>query len=117
MKRNLALYIRDILENMQDADDFVKDFSYEAFVSDKKTFNAVVRAIEVIGEAVKNIPDDVRTRYPGIPWREMAGMRDKLTHFYFGVDREAVWLAVKERMPAIRSVFEQVLRDLEKEKK
>ena len=60
--------------------------SYQQFVDDKKTFNAVVRAIEVIGEAAKNVPSAIRTRYSAIPWREMAGMRDKVTHFYFGVD-------------------------------
>lgn len=115
MKRNISLYIRDILANMQDAEEFIQGFSYEAFVSDKKTFNAVVRAIEVIGEAVKNIPAEVRSKYPDLPWREMAGMRDKLTHFYFGVDKEAVWLAVKERIPTIKPSFEHILRDLERE--
>ena len=81
----------------------------------KKTFNAVVRSIEVIGEAVKHIPDGVRNIYPDVPWKEMAGMRDKLIHFYFGVDPEAVWITVKERISTIRPIFEQILRDLEKD--
>lgn len=113
MTRNVALYVKDIIQNMQDAEEFVQGLSYEAFTSDKKTFNAVVRVIEVIGEAVKKIPDGVRRRYPAIPWKEMAGMRDKLIHFYFGVDSEAVWIAVKERIPTIRPIFEQILRDLD----
>ena len=117
MKRSVALYVRDIIQNMVDAEDFVLDLSYETFISDKKTFNAVVRSIEVIGEATKSIPDSIRIRYPDIPWKEMAGMRDKLIHFYFGVDREAVWLTVKERIPAIRPIFESILRDLKKNKK
>ena len=117
MTRNVTLYIKDIIENMHDAEEFIQGLSYEAFASDKKTLNAVVRAIEVIGEAVKQIPDSMRSRYPAVPWKEMAGMRDKLIHFYFGVDREAVWIAVKERIPAISPIFEQILRDLEKEKK
>ena len=117
MKRSVALYVKDIIQNMVDAEDFVLDLSYETFISDKKTFNAVVRSIEVIGEATKNIPDSIRIRYPDIPWKEMAGMRDKLIHFYFGVDREAVWLTVKERIPAIRPIFESILRDLEQNKK
>ena len=92
MTRTIALYVKDIIQNMVDAEEFIQGLSYETFISDKKSFNAVIRSIEVIGEAVKSIPDSVRNRYPDIPWKEMAGMRDKLIHFYFGVDREAIWL-------------------------
>ena len=113
MKRTVDIYVKDIIQNMVDAEEFIQGLSYETFISDKKTFNAVVRFIEVIGEATKSIPDSVRSRYPDIPWKEMAGMRDKLIHFYFGVDREAVWLTVKERIPAIRPIFELILRDLD----
>lgn len=83
------------------------------FVTDKKTSNAVLRSIEVIGEATKNVPDSVRARYPRVPWKEMSGMRDKVIHFYFGVDKEIVWLVVTERLPALRPLMEQILRDLE----
>lgn len=114
MTRNIALYIKDILQNMQDAEEFIQRLSYEQFAKDKKTFNAVVRAIEVIGEAAKKIPPTVRGKYPSVPWKEMAGMRDKVIHFYFGVDKEAVWLVVKERIPALKPVMEQILRDTEK---
>ena len=116
MTRTVDLYVKDIIQNMVDAEEFIQGLSYETFISDKKTFNAVVRSIEVIGEATKSIPESVRGRYPDIPWKEMAGMRDKLIHFYFGVDREAVWLTVKERIPAIRPIFELILRDLENKK-
>ncbi|MDH4153930.1 MAG: DUF86 domain-containing protein [Nitrospira sp.] len=112
MTRHVALYIKDILQNMQDAEQFIEEMTYEQFVNDKKTFNAVVRAIEVIGEAAKNVPPTIRSRYPAIPWKEMAGMRDKVTHFYFGVDREAIWLAVTERIPPLKPTLEQILTDL-----
>jgi len=113
MTRNVALYVRDILQNMQDAEEFTHGLSYDEFAADKKTLNAVLRSVEVIGEAAKNVPDSIRSNYPAVPWKEMAGMRDKVIHFYFGVDREAVGLAVKERIPAIKPLIEQVLRDLE----
>ncbi|MCX5915186.1 MAG: DUF86 domain-containing protein [Deltaproteobacteria bacterium] len=113
MTRNILLYIKDILQNMQDAQDFIRGMSYEKFVADKKTFNAVVRSLEVIGEAAKNVPEEVRSKYPSVPWKEMAGMRDKVIHFYFGVNREAVWIAVKDRIPAVNPLIEQILGDLD----
>ena len=105
MIRNIPLYIKDILQNMRDAEEFIQGLSYGQFVNDKRTFNAVVRSLEVIGEAAKSIPDEIRAKYPMIPWKEMAGMRDKVIHFYFGVDREAVWIAVKDRIPAIKPLI------------
>lgn len=113
MKRNVALYLRDILQNMQDAEEFIQGLSYDQFTADKKTFNAVLRSIEIVGEAAKHVPESVRSKYPAIPWKEMAGMRDKVIHFYFGVNREAIWLVVKERIPSLRPLIERVLRDLE----
>jgi len=113
MSRNITLYVKDILQNMQDAEEFIRDMSYEQFAGDKKTLNAVLRSIEVIGEAAKNVPDEVRDKYPDIPWKEMAGMRDKVIHFYFGVDKEVVWSVVKDRIPAIRPPIEKMLREIE----
>jgi uncharacterized protein with HEPN domain len=113
VKRNVALYLRDILQNMQDAEEFIQGLSYDQFTADKKTFNAVLRSIEIVGEAAKHVPESVRSKYPAIPWKEMAGMRDKVIHFYFGVNREAIWLVVKERIPSLRPLIERVLRDLE----
>ena len=112
MTRDISVYLKDILLNMGDAEEFIQGFSYDQFVSDKKTLNAVLRSIEVIGEAAKQVPDEIRVKYPSVPWKEMAGMRDKIIHFYFGVDREAVWLVVKERIPGLKPLIEQILRDL-----
>ena len=112
MTRKVLVSVKDILENMQDAEDFIQGMPYDQFVADKKTVNAVLRSIEVIGEAAKNVPDGVRAKYPQVPWREMAGMRDKVIHFYFGVDKELVWLMVKERIPALRPLIERIGRDL-----
>lgn len=80
MKREIGDFIEDIINAMNKAVKFVEGMSYEEFVQDDKTVFAVIRAIEIIGEAVKNIPDDVRKDYPEIPWRGMAGMRDKVIH-------------------------------------
>ncbi|ABQ91915.1 HepT-like ribonuclease domain-containing protein [Roseiflexus sp. RS-1] len=113
MSRNVLVYIKDILQNMRDAEQFIQGMTYEQFVADKKTVNAILRSIEVIGEAAKRVPDDVRAQYPQIPWKEMAGMRDKVIHLYFSVDNETVWLVVKERIPSLQPLIEQIVRDLE----
>jgi uncharacterized protein with HEPN domain len=113
MKREVGDYIQDIVDAISKGMRFVEDMKYEDFIHDDKTVFAVIRAIEVIGEAVKNIPNDVKDKYPEIPWREMAGMRNKLIHAYFGVDIKKVWKAIKEEIPPLKPVFEQMLKDLE----
>jgi len=115
LSRNIALYIRDILQNMQDAEGFVRGMTPEQFAADKRTLNAVLRSIEVIGEATKHIPEDVRLKYPDVSWKEMAGMRDKVIHFYFGVDPDIVWRVVTDRIPVLRPVLERILRETEEQ--
>jgi len=113
MKREIGDYIEDIIKAMNAAMEFVNDMSYDEFVKDTKTIYATIRSLEVIGEAIKNIPDDVRKIYPEIPWRKMAGMRDKVIHEYFGVRLERIWEAIKKDIPYLKPLFEKILRDLE----
>jgi uncharacterized protein with HEPN domain len=100
---------------MNKAAKFVEGMSYEEFVQDEKAVFAVIRAIEIIGEAVKNIPDDVRKAYPEVPWKGMAGMRNKVIHEYFGVDLKVVWETIQERIPEVKLSFEKMLKDLQKD--
>jgi len=92
---------------------FVEGMSYEEFAKDDKTVFAVIRAIEIIGEAVKNIPEDIRKEYPEIPWKGMTGMRDKVIHGYFGVDIKVVWDTVTKRIPGLKPLVENMLEELE----
>jgi uncharacterized protein with HEPN domain len=109
MKREIGDYIEDISNAMDKSMKFIKDLSYDDFAGDDKTAFAVVRTIEIIGEAAKNVPESVRKKYPEIPWKEMAGMRDKVIHEYFGVDSRVVWETVKRRIPDIKPLFKNVV--------
>ncbi len=114
-ERNLVVYIKDMIENMEKSEIFVKDLNYEDFVSDEKTHYAVIRCIEIIGEAAKHIPQEIRKKYPEIPWKDMAGMRDKATHFYFGINLEKVWLVVKKDIRELKPLIKEVLEELKGE--
>jgi len=79
---------------------------------DDKTSSAVIRKFEIIGEAAKQVPENVKQKYSSVPWKEMAGMRDKLIHFYFGVNYKLLWQTIKNRIPEIKPVIVQILKDL-----
>ena len=113
MKRDYRVYLRDILQAFRNAQQFVEGLSYEKFITDRKTISAVVRELEIAGEATKQLPASFRRKYPDIPWSDMAGMRDKLIHFYFGVDMEIVWETVKVRIPKLEGLIKNVLSALE----
>jgi uncharacterized protein with HEPN domain len=101
MKREYSDSLRDMLENAQRAIQFTKGMSYEVFAKDDKTVYAVIRAVEIIGEAAANIPEEVRSKYPNVPWREVKGMRNKLVHQYFGINMEVVWQTIHEDLPML----------------
>ena len=113
MYRNYNLYLNDILAAIKSIERFVEDMDFEKFVKDDKTSSAVIRKFEIIGEATKNIPDEIREKYPNIPWKEMAGMRDRLIHFYFGIKYELVWETIKKEIPKIKPLIKKILKDLE----
>ena len=115
MKRDYCVYLRDILQALHNASQFLEGLSYEEFIADRKTISAVVRELEIVGEATKQLPISIRKKYPDIPWSDMAGMRDKLIHFYFGVDMEIVWETVKVRIPKLEPLIEDVLHRLEQQ--
>ncbi|MBU1598699.1 DUF86 domain-containing protein [bacterium] len=109
--REYGDYIQDILDSIIDVEQFVKGIRFEDFAEDRKTIFAVIRGIEVIGEAAKCIPNLIRDRYPEIPWKAMAGMRDKIIHEYFGVDLKVVYKTATQHLPKIKPLIQKVLEE------
>ncbi|MFV1965834.1 MAG: DUF86 domain-containing protein [Pirellulaceae bacterium] len=102
-------HLDDIFLAARKAIEFVKGTDYEHFLLDDKTAYAVVRALEILGEATKRIPAEIRDRFPEIPWRSMAGIRDKLIHDYVSVNLEVVWKTVTEDLPPLLPQIQRVL--------
>ena len=110
--RDYRDYLEDICQAARKALEFVEGVAYEDFLADEKTVYAVVRALEIVGEAAKRIPQDIRDRYPQIPWRSMAGIRDKLIHDYVNVSLEVVWKTLSEDLPTLLPMIERVIDEM-----
>lgn len=115
MKRDYKLFLQDILNACEYIQEFVKDVDFDLFQDDEKTSSAVIRKFEIIGEAAKNIPDFIKENYPCIAWKDMAGMRDRLIHGYFGIDYFIVWDTIESDVPKIISIVTQILNDIKNE--
>ena len=117
MTRDYTLFVKDILDAIKAVEKFVGNSSYKDFIKDEKTKSAVVWKIQVIGEATKNIPKAIRDDYDALPWKFMAKIRDKIAHFYFGIDYEIVWQVANEKLPEIKPAIKKMLRELKAKEK
>jgi len=112
MTRKWDFFVQDIFDVIQDIKAFIGVMTLEEFLVDDKTRSAVTFKVENIGEAAKNIPKEVKTKYKQLPWSDMAKMRDKITHFYFGINYKTVWKVVKEDLPVIEQEIAKILSEL-----
>ncbi|HLD83114.1 MAG TPA: DUF86 domain-containing protein [Candidatus Omnitrophota bacterium] len=109
MKKD-KVYLQDILDVISDIDKFTEGVRKGDFFQNKEKQYAILRGLEIIGEATKNISKDLRSKYSDIPWKDIAGMRDKLIHMYFGVNLELVWETIKDRLPKLETKIYEILK-------
>ena len=101
--------LTDIINAIQDIKRFVKDLDFDTFSKNKEKVFAVVYSLQVIGEAVKNIPESLKREYQTVPWREIAGMRDRLIQGYFTIDVERVWQTIQHDLPPLQRSISKIL--------
>ena len=110
--RSPELFLEDILASIDRIEGYVSELTYEEFCVDRKTVDAVIRNLEIIGEAAKNVPVDMRAKHPEIPWSEMARVRDKVIHGYFDIVFNIIWETVKVDLPQVKPDIEAIIGDL-----
>ena len=115
-KRDQIFFLEDILEAIERIEEYTEDMDYKDFKNDRKTVDAVLRNLEVIGEAVKNLSEDIKKRYPEIEWRRIAGMRDRLIHGYFGVNLQIIWETIQKRIPELKAQISSILEEVKEDK-
>ncbi|MFH1776192.1 MAG: DUF86 domain-containing protein [Candidatus Omnitrophota bacterium] len=108
MKKEALVFIEHILENIEEIERFSKGISKKVLFTDKQKQYAIIRAIEIIGEAVKNLPKEFTKKYPEVLWREIVGTRDKLIHHYFGVDLEMILKIIKKDLPKLKKQIKKI---------
>lgn len=109
MTRKYALFLNDILESIEKVEEYLKDIDIEEFKRNSEKQDAVIRRIELIGEAIKYIPDKIREKYPKIEWKLIAGMRDILIHSYYKVNLERVWYVFTKDLPILKKEIKNIL--------
>ena len=111
-KRTCKMYFDDILMAIDRILEYTQDFDFVSFKHDYKTVDAVIRNFEIIGEAAKNIPDEIKTLHPNVPWVEMYSLRNRISHAYFGIDYEIIWDIITNSLSENRIQIEQIRKEI-----
>ncbi|MCW7075531.1 MAG: DUF86 domain-containing protein [Candidatus Methanospirare jalkutatii] len=111
MKKDDSIFLKHMLDAINLIEEYLRDKDYDEFKNNRMLQDAVIREIEIIGEATKNLSMAFRNKHPNIPWRQIAGMRDKLIHGYFGVDVDAVWDTVMKDIPSLKEKLQKIIKE------
>ncbi|MGQ4914463.1 MAG: DUF86 domain-containing protein [Candidatus Asgardarchaeia archaeon] len=111
MKKSDVIYLKHILDSINRIEQYTENVDYDSFMINTMVQDAVIRQLEIIGEATKRLSKDFRETHPLIPWKDIAGMRDKLIHDYLGVDIDAVWETIKKDIPALKNKIKKILQE------
>lgn len=109
MKRDIGLYLDDILESIEKIEKYTQDLTEEQFSRNIQTQDAVLRRLVIIGEAVKHLPENLKEKHQLIPWKQIAGARDIFVHEYFGIKMERIWKTIKEDLPELKKVVKEII--------
>ncbi len=112
VSRDYLLYLEDIESGCKKVIRYTDGLSFDQFLLDEKTFDAVLRNLEIIGEAVKNVPDEIRNQHPEISWREIAGLRNFIAHVYFSLDLEVLWDVIQVEVPNLLEAIQGIIGPL-----
>jgi len=107
-KREWKLFVEDILESVEKIEEYVKDMTLDDFKQDRKTTDAVVRNFEIIGEASRYIPDDIKIKFQNVDWKAIAGLRNRIAHEYFGISLAIVWEIIKGELPILKEQMKEI---------
>ena len=115
MSRNHRVYLLDMLKAIEKIERYTYGMGFSDFAKNELVQDAVLRNLELIGEAVKNIPEEIKAEYPNVEWRKIAGLRDILIHAYFEVDLEIIWDVIRNKLPQLKSQISNILNELKDE--
>lgn len=113
MPRDPLVYIEDIQEAIRKIKTYTQGYDQKAFLKDTKTIDAVIRNLEIIGEAIKKVPENIRQKYNHVEWQKIAGLRDILIHEYFGVDSEIIWDIIQSKLTDLETTIQTIIKENE----
>ncbi len=108
-ERNWQLFLHDIMICIERIEIYIHGLNRKAFFTDQKTMDAVMRNLEIIGEAAKKLPENIKEKYPNVEWRKLAGLRDILIHHYFGIDEDIIWDVLANKIPEVKTELGKIL--------